>query len=1329
MRRVAAWWSLLHAIRRELISIEAMGKTRWISRGGSEAFAWTDCGVVGRPGGIPVRHFEGSKQSEVSKNPGVSMNSIHHPCAKRPVAGTTQTHLSFGTSLLKVILMALGLLAAPAAFGQNTGSIFGNVQDQTGAAIANGTVTATDAAHGVTRTGKVNATGEFLLNNLPVGSYTLTVGAASFANEVITDIKVDANSNIKEIVQLSPGTDKQSVTVTDTSGSVIDPKSATLGTLIDQRLIEDLPIDGHNVVALSALLPGVVNVNAPSTFTGDTAGPTYSASGSRNTQNLLLFDGLMWNNLFFNTGVNFPPPNALQEVSVLLNNFKAQYGRNAGSVFNVLTRSGSNRIHGAVWDYIQNQYFNAADYITKVNPQDDQNQFGFTVGGPLMKDKLFYFGAYQQLIGHLLTTGSAPTPGYAERGLLPDGKTPRPCTSPGPFVGLQCANFLNDVTSITNGVSSVGRLINPLDVTPSTTSTASPELTMSDYNTAWQQAGGTGQSPCLALLSQANATAANTPYFGLGVQGTYLPNAELPIQCINPVMLNVVNQLVPLPGQNGFAVSTSPAPTSDKNATVRLDYNLNGANTIDARYNGIISTSQTPPGVNNQSVGIATYGLVSSRAVSNFGNVGLQTVLSPALLNSLRIGYKRFETKQFPIDHRTLSSFGGNFYEPGIPSLPSINFNTFSVGSTSDAFQDHINENVELREALSWTKGNHNIQFGFSFLRLQYLTRAQYSGQIAYGNAFTAVALVDALGGLANSVSAQNELIQGGIQHDVFTWFQDDWRASPKMTLNLGLRYELPFQWFQPHGQSATFVPGQQSTVFPNAPGGLVFPGDRGVLPSLAPTDFHGIAPRVGFAYDVNGTGKFLIRGGYGVFFDAINANVIGVGQPFHYIFSYTLPPGGGSVPLATFGVDANGTPNGTVLQIPTSFDPKHPEFIAPYSIFFPDPNFRTPYVMAANLGFQYHISHAGVLDTNYVGKFARKLTIPLDLNPAIYSCDPTSGAYQADPVRYCQNANSSNTSELARVRYVPFNFGGQGIVDILSAGTSNYNALQVQYTQRGGKYLTVFGSYTYSKSMDWQTNGQTTSNTVPDVFNLPSDYGPSDSNVTHNLTMGWVLRFPKVTSSNRILEQVLNNWIYSGQYLAHTGLPFSVTENGDQALDGEPNQRAGVVANKSPKLPSNRHRADKVQEYFNRDAFTYTQVGTFSPLSRNSMVGPGYIMTNMTMGRDFPLTGIREGMRLNLRGEAFNVFNTPNLANPNAQFSCSTTSVEPTVTTSGVFEPGVSCPSTTTVAGAVTTTPGSYSGTVNGIPKFGQVLSTQGNNGNTSTNGRKMQIALTLFF
>jgi hypothetical protein len=1212
----------------------------------------------------------------------------------RSVAAFCSTFASTSRIFIVILFAGVVMQAARPAVAQNTGSIFGSVQDPSGAVIPGAVVSASDPAHATTRAVKSTGSGEFTITGLPVGTYTLTTTSPQFENSVITGIRVDANSDIKEVVKMVTGSTTASVTVVDDSSSAIDAKSATLGTMIDEKLIEDLPIDGHNVVALTALLPGVVDVNAPATFTGDTNGPTFSASGSRNTQNLFLFDGLMWNNLFFNTGINYPPPNSLQEVSVVLNNYKAEYGRNAGSVVNVVTRSGTNQIHGSAWDYIQNQAFNAADYLSQINPKDNINQFGFTVGGPILKDKLFFFGAFQDLIGRLLTTGSVPFLGYAERGLNPDGVTPRPCNPAGPFPGMICASFLADATG--------GKIINPENVTGSGGNQVTPADAENNLNAAYQQAGGVGTSPCIPLLIVAKNFQANVKGLS-GTQQTFLPSGEVPTQCLNPVVLKIANTFIPATANStgGLAVTKSNRPEGDKNLLARGDYHPSDRHSFDVRYDYINSSAFGPLGVNSSSLGVSSYAVVSQKAVSNFANLGWTWVMTPNLLNRLRFGYKRFEASQLPTDNRTLADFGGNFIEPGIPTLPAFSFsNEFSLGSTSQGYQDHINENTELAESMTWTKGNHTVQGGFSFLRLQYLTRQDYPGQLSFSSTYTGVSFADGLLGLANSVQAENRLIQGGIQHTVFSYIQDDWRLTSKLTLNVGLRYELPFQWFEPHGESATFIPGIQSTVFPGAVGGLGFPGDKGVLPSLVPTDYNGVAPRFGFAYDVTGQGKLLVRGGFGVFFDAVNANVVGVGEPYNFNFLIQTPPGGASVPL----LESLGGP---VKVVPQAFDPKNPQFVAPFSIFFPDRNFRTPYTEAVNFGFEYRVPHGGTLDTNYVGKFARKLTVPLDLNPAIYDC--SGGYFQADPAKYCTNANSTTQSTQARLRYAPFNFGGQGIVDLLSIGTSSYNALQMQYTQRGGKYLNVLGSYTYSRAIDVDTNGQTTSNAVPNVFNIRSDRGLSDNNATHIFSLGWVARFPKVNSDYRFVKAVFNNWVYSGTYQAHTGRPFSVIINNDSALDGELNQRAALVPGANPLLPSGRHRLDKVNEYFNLDAFTYPTIGTFSSVGRNTFIGPGFILTNMTVGRDFPLARVREGMRMNFRVEGYNVFNTPNLGQPQAKFSCSTTNTN-----------GGSC----TAAG------GSYpliTGTT--LPIFGSIRNTFGNNSNTSTNGRKLQFAATVFF
>jgi hypothetical protein len=361
----------------------------------------------------------------------------------------------------------------------------------------------------------------------------------------------------------------------------------------------------------------------------------------------------------------------------------------------------------------------------------------------------------------------------------------------------------------------------------------------------------------------------------------------------------VVNYYVPLP--NGVtaknqpqATTTAPQPRNDKNLLVRLDFIATPHHTIDARYNLIAASDATSPGVNSQSQGVPTFEISSNSSYSNYGNIGDTWVITPNILNVARIGYKRYTLLNPPTDHNTWNTFGGNFVEPGVPVMPVINASqAYKLGSTSQASASVVNENIEVLDQLSWSRGKHNFQFGVNFLRLQYLNNTLYPGQINFGTQFTGLSVGDEAFGLAGSIQANSPLVQGGVQHDLFGYAQDDWRVTSKLTMNLGVRYELPFQWYQPNGYASTFIPGHQSTTYPGAIGGLAFPGDAGVLKSLVPTDFNGVVPRFGFAYDVFGSGKLAIRGGFGMFFDAINADVIGVGEPFYFQDFQQTPVGG----------------------------------------------------------------------------------------------------------------------------------------------------------------------------------------------------------------------------------------------------------------------------------------------------------------------------------------------------------------------------------------------------------------------------------------------------
>jgi hypothetical protein len=1181
------------------------------------------------------------------------------------------------------LLFALVAVERGWSQGQNAGSVNGNVTDAQGGVLPGAEVTLSNDEHGFKRVVITNEVGEYVFNQVAVGEYVLTVVSPGFATYEARGVTVDANQAVHVYPKLKPGAAADSITVTDTSGSTIDTTSATLGELVDSKLVENLPVDGGNSVALAGLLPGVVNVNAPTTFTGERSGPTYTVSGSRNTQNLMLLDGSMWNNLFYNTGLNYPPRQGLQEVSVLLNNYKAQYGRNVGSIFNVITASGSNQFHGKFWEYAENSSFNAADYITQKSPHLIQNQFGATFGGPIMKNKLYFMATFQGIRVSQTAIGRATVQTNAERGMTSTG-APLPCTSGGPFTGQDCASFAIDVPS---SKTTSTFMKNPLY----DDSNGYVETAKSVFDTAYTVAGGNlaanQHSPCVNELMQvigsANASNPNN------ANAAYLPYGEIPTVCFNPVILNVLNKYVPLPtAANTTSSGTytyTPYPRSEYDGLFRADY-THGNHNIDARFYISDNSDIASQGVTSADIGLSGYEVLANTGTNVFGNIGDTWVVSPSLLNVLRIGYKRYTNINIPTDPTTLNQLGGIIQSFGQPTLPQFNFNLYSAGNKTEGATDIVNEDIEADDSLSWTHGKHNVQVGGSYMHLQYLNKTQNAGYIQFSTTYTGDVYADSMMGLVNNVQVSNQMNQAGIENELFAYAQDDWRIVPRLTLNMGLRYELPLVWTQPKKQSATFIPGYQSHVYPNAPAGMAFVGDPGVPRGLINTDFVGFAPRVGFSYNLTNSTSHpaVMRGGFGVFFDALNANIVGVGEPFFDRFNYVTPAGGASEPLL-------GDP-----AFPTTFDPKNPMFVGPASLYYPDKNFKTPYVMAVNFGIQQTLSSSTTLEIDYVGKFGRHLTMPYDQNPAIYDC---SGAYyQANPSVYCSGANNKAASYTARSLYPSYGYGGQGLVDFASNANSSYHGLQVMYNQRASKTLTLIATYTYSRSIDLDTNGQNNTNQIPNVFNLKSERGLADGNVKQNLTTGWVYYIPKRTQGNKIVRDIVNDWQFNGTYNIHSGTPYSLKVNDDPSLSDEPNQRPVLLPGMKATLPRNRPKAQLISEYFNTAAFGYPTQGTFSNLGRNSMIGPGMVMVNFTAGRTFSLP-YREGAKLAFRADGFNIFNFVNLANPNGTFSCSSTTAL------------VSCAA-----------PASTS-------QFGEILSTNGSNTSLTSNGRKVQFSLTLSY
>jgi hypothetical protein len=488
-------------------------------------------------------------------------------------------------------------------------------------------------------------------------------------------------------------------------------------------------------------------------------------------------------------------------------------------------------------------------------------------------------------------------------------------------------------------------------------------------------------------------------------------------------------------------------------------------------------------------------------------------------------------------------------------------------------------------------------------------------GSFTFAGVFSGDVAADFLLGKAQQMTvASPYLDQGGLDTATYMFIQDDWRVTRRLTLNLGLRYELPLPWVHPHDEWGTLHPGQQSTVIPAAPLGMVFAGDAGTPRGMIPTDKNNFAPRVGFAWDPFGSGRTSVRGAFGIFYETINADIIqNTAQPFNYTFTIQAPfsladPLRGQAPLPLF------------------INFKNPLFVGTQQVFNADPGLRAPYVEQFNLNVQHQLVKDLTVQVGYVGKLGRKLLMGWSSNPALFSASATTA--NIDQRRILQPYG--NNSEIS------------------SRANSSYNGLQVQVNKRFGRGFSLQGAYTFSRSLDI-ASAFSLGAAVPNVFDFHTQYALSDFQAKHIGSFSWLWELPKAGVKNPLIRGVVNGWQMNGLVSARTGLPLNLLLGSDRALSGTPNQRPDVLRN--PVLPSDRARGDRISQWFDRTAFAMPALGAYGNTGRNALLGPNSVNTNLALFKNFPLP-VREGMHLQFRSEFFNALNAVNLNSPNTTLS-----------------------------------------------------------------------------
>ncbi len=898
----------------------------------------------------------------------------------------------FSTSALSLCLICATLTSAQSTGGR----ILGRVADPSGAVLAGVRVTATNEATGVSRDAETNDSGDYGFPQVPVGTYTLSFDLKGFKTNVRKGILVDLNQVITLNSVLQVGETKETVEVTS-EAPMVDTTSTQLGAVMDSRQVSQLPLNSRDTYQLLQLQPGVQGVGGADLFYGSNTAGAVSVNGGRGRSNNFSVNGGDGNDLFVNGPAIQPSPDSIEEFRVISNTFDAEYGRNSGAVINVVTKTGTNQLHGSFYEFFRNDVLDSKGFLDPATPDNKQNQFGGTFGGPIRKDRTFFFASYE---GRRVVQGIVgdPTvvPTAAERNNGDFSQVP--------------------FTPITNPDGSV--------TIPTLNSAALAQIL---------------QNRCGSALVGAPPTV-GTPWTSI------FPNSQIPTTCFDPVAVSLMNEFVPLPSTSNGSNIFQSIPKSQQHAnqfTAKLDHHINDRQNLSVYYYFNDAYDAEP---------FTKFQAESTNLLPGFGdlnktrsqqvNISHTWTLSSTVVNEARITYFREGQGTFlaPQNHHLVVDscngaavpycFTGTTDTPGViipnpkigitpgigpqhEGVPFINISGgFTIGNDYEGELPQIGNTYQFSDNLTKVKGNHTMKFGVDFRIQRFLQTLYFAPQGDYtysggGPNDTGDLFANYLLGLPDSDligSTNSEDVRGNA---LYLFAQDSWKLKPNLTLNYGLRWEFNQPFFDAGGRYQTFRPGQNSTVYPcpnvntpsqaDCPVGLVFPGDPGVPKGLTKPYYNSFAPRIGIAWDPWKNGKMTIRGGFGVFYNPIEQLVL---EQFQ-----AEPPFGGSTTISEgffstpFVLQSCGVPCGTVATggmgvgiLPNPFgsilDPPHGTPV-PWANFRPitlfgelQPQLRSQYTEQYNLGIEREVFKNTVLTVGYVGSQGHRLLATHDLSP-----------------------------------------------------------------------------------------------------------------------------------------------------------------------------------------------------------------------------------------------------------------------------------------------------------------------------------------------------------
>ncbi|HYR91881.1 MAG TPA: carboxypeptidase regulatory-like domain-containing protein [Terriglobia bacterium] len=1023
---------------------------------------------------------------------------------------------SFEVLCLALTLNLVAGLFSVAGAQTSSATLSGTVMDSQGAVVPDVAITVSSTATGLKRQAATNSEGLFTVPLLPPGIYSLHAEREGFSVVEIEGIELPVAGQISRNIILQVGGIRETVNVS-AAPPLLQTDTSALADVVNNRQVDLLPINGRDFRRLTTLLPGA----APRSQRGSLG--SFTINGQREKANIFLIDGVDNNDSFrnqssFNQGgvtgapATLLPVDAIGEFS-LQTQGSAEYGRNSGAIVNIVLKSGTNDFHGAAYDFLRNDNFDARNFFERAKNEFRNNNFGGVLGGPIIKNRTFFFGGYE---------------GQRE------------------FV-------------------------------------FSPSV--------------------VRVPDAANLSAARTANAAAGLQENALSTGLL--QFFPQPNLNVTT------GNNySFA---APNTNNSDNVLAKIEHRFNDKYSLSGRYIFGDGNQVFPLTTGNGSP-LPAYQTVVPTRIQLFG-LSLSQILTSQVVNETRVGYNRFV--------QTFTALDADF-DPasiglvtGAKSLPTITITGFvPLGAPTNVPRGRVSSGYQFVDNLTWARQSHVFKTGGEYRRA---IVNSFNDQLARGR-LNFDSLADFLAGRV--APAGTAVLRGATRRDTFTnnfglFIQDDWKITTRLTLNLGLRYEYLGVFREQGDRLSNFLPTR----------GLVRVGEAG-LDHLYEPDYNNFAPRFGFAYDLAGRGRTILRGGYGLYYDTPSQDYFllqgfqnaGPGSPALNplpglgVFNLTFPAGA-AIPYG-LNVPIFGAATGS---LPTSNIP----------VFGVDPDLRTPYVHNYNLNLQHELRPGTVLQASYVGSRGVKLYRVRDVNQA--TAGPAASRQQRRPF-------NAQFPEFSFINYLE------------TSANSSYNALQTTIKQRLARGFNLFGTYTWSKSLDDASNGiysGTRGVAYPqDGYDLRAERAVSSFDLRHRVTLNvtYELNFlPGLLGSwpKRLAE----GWQLSGIYTGQSGLPITPFLSIDSSGTGELNDRPDLVGdpNSGPQRPN---------EWFNKAAFARPAPGTFGNSGRNVILGPDLHSVDLSVNK---LTKVAERASLQFRAEVFNVFNRANFSLPNVDFNGTT--------------------------------------------------------------------------